>query len=639
MSDSSDDGDTYGGEEPIRYPRRPGYPQRPAWLDYYSHEDIPLEDMDLRTPGQNPEDFEMPRSSRHQSYESDEDDSEAGRYEVGDYEQGVSEQREDEPYFSRHGTPEAFLPPSQPDTPQIIAPEPDLQSTRSVVSVDYPQASAFGMSGMPYPSMDDPHAYLQEDPSQGLSYGTPTLAIRPAGGSSSGGSAEESSPQFQPDVSPYPLPSAAGSMAGQGPPSPLGSASHYGPPSVGGSVSVGASPSVQELSPGAYLYQRGEHSGTGQPQKRGRESSSSSSAGNVRPQRKHHHGDQRPDVPQTIPEDQQGHTSLLGISAFGPGGHAQPPAQGGGTSYGAPDPYRRADASETQQISQAYASQDVRQPQPNPFAGMQRSAPSLYTAGAGRGYTGPPQGESSAQGAARSRPVHHAQPVTAYEPLPRASVAAGGADQPRYQPMQPAGPGVAPSDTGGASGGYETPAQAQPSRSQAESGGAGAVQPNPMEGMGASDVWKFISGRDGGGEGGNWEGPRFKVDENKTILWTPGQMHELQVIMASFKSWDEVVSLGQPLPGQHSAIGCANKVAELRCRIWSLDEDDEIRRLQSPCLEDRRVALQNLMSKYDRWADEIIGRCMLFARSKQRLNLGIAPQNGKSRLKARMQRQ
>lgn len=670
MSDSSDDGDTSCGEGPIRYPRRPGYPQRSGWERYEYAEEIPLEEMDLRTPGQNPEDFEIPGPSSYQQDESDEDEygqeePEAGGYEVGDYEQGMSEQQEDEPSFTRHGTPEPFLPPYQPGTPQIHVSEPELPSTRSVVPVDAPQASAIGMSGMPYPSMDDPHAYLQEDPSQGLSYGTPTLAIRSAGRSSSGGSAEGSSPQFQPDVSPHPLSSAAGSMAGQGSPSSLGSASHYGPPSIGGSVSVEASPSVQEPSPAAYLYQRREYSGTGQ-QKRGRESSSSSSAGNLRPQRKHHHGGQGPSVPQSIPEAQQGHTSLLGISAFGPGGHAQAPAQGGGSLYGAPDPYRRADASEIQQISQAYASQDVRQPQPNPFAGMHRSAPSFYMAGAGRGYAGPTQGESSAQGAARSRPVQHAKPVTPYEPMPRASVAARGAGQPQYQPMQPAGSGVAPSDTGGTSGGYDPPPQPEPSRRQGGSGGPEAgpllqyqsVEPggmslfttvgpsvgfpevmdpaaqNPMHGMSAGDVWTFISGQEGGREGDRWEGLRFKVDEMKSTLWTPEQQYQLKVITSSFESWNEVMSLGQRIPGQHAPNGCRRKLAEQVPRVWPPDHDAQIRRLESPRLEDRQTALQNLMLQYDRSEDEIIGRCMLFARSNQRLNLGIAPYTGVSDFQA-----
>lgn len=64
------------------------------------------------------------------------------------------------------------------------------------------------------------------------------------------------------------------------------------------------------------------------------------------------------------------------------GGQAQP--QGRGTSYGRPDPYRRAYAYETQEISQAYASQQVYQSRPNVFASMQR------TGGAGHGYLGTP---------------------------------------------------------------------------------------------------------------------------------------------------------------------------------------------------------------------------------------------------------
>lgn len=598
MSDSGDDGDTYGGEEASRYPQRPGYPQRSGWQGYY--EEIPLEEMDLRTPGQHLDYLEMPRSPPYQQYESDEDqygqgEPETGGFEVGGYEQEVYEQREDEPSFTRNGTPEPFLPPSQPDTPRVLSvSEPGSPSIRSVVSEDSPQASTFGMGRMLYPPMDDPNDYLQEDPSRGLSYATPT--------------------------------SAHGSMAAEGSPSPPGA----GP--------VEASPSVQELSSAQYLYQRGEYSGTGQPQKRGRESSSSSSTGDLRPQRKHHHGGQGPEVPQSIPEGQQGHTSFLGISALGPGVYVQSPPQDSGGSYGSPDPHGRVDTSETQDIGQAYASQDVYQPEPNPFAGMQRSAPSSYTGGAGLEYAGPTQGEISAQGAFE----HQSDPTRGINPslvLLDQGGAGRGADQPQYHPMQPADPGAAPSNTGDTSGADAPRPQPQAPQRQAGSGGAGADQPNPMEGMGASGVWKFISGQEGGGEGDNWEGPRFKVDENKTTLWTPEQMHELQVIMASFESWDEVVSLGQPLPGQHSAIGSATKVTDLKYQTWSLNEDDEIRRLQSPWLEDRKVALQTLISRYDRWADEIIGRCMLFARSKHRLNLGIAPQTGVYRLKTRTQRQ
>lgn len=661
MSDFSDYGETSGDDEENRYPQRPEHLRRSGWQGYHYYEEIPLEDMDLRTPGQNSDDVEVPGPSHYQQDESDEDESEAGEYEVGGYEQGVYE-HEDEPPSTRHGTPEPFLPPYQPDAPQISVsePEPGSPSTRSVASGDSPQASRFGMGGMLYPPMDDPHYYLPEDPSQGLSYGTPTLAIRPADSSSSGGSAEGSSPQFQPDVSPHPLSSAAGSMAGQGSPSPLGSASHYGPPSIGGSVSVEASPSVQELSPAAYLYQRGEYSEIGQ-QKRGRESSSSSSAGNLRPQRKHHHGGQGPSVPQTIPEAQQGHTSLLGISAFGPGVHAQPPAQGGGSSYGAPGPYRRADASETQQISQAYASQYVHQPRPNPFAGMQRGAPSSYTAGAGRGYAGPPQGESSAHGAARLNPPHPAQPVTPHEPLPRASVAGRGAGQPQYQPMQPDGPGVAPSITGGTSAGYAPQSQPQPSWHQDGSGEQGTVQLlqhqsmepggmsftttvgpsvkvpevldstmlNPMYGMGASDIWKFISGQEvGNGVEDNWEGLTYKVDENKTYQWTPPQLYQLKVILASFTNWPEVIGLGQRLPGQHTLRGCGERLAGLENRAWAPAQDEDMKRLQSSRLEDRLAALHDLMAKWGRSKDEIVGRCMLFARSNERMNLGNAPTTG-----------
>lgn len=602
----------------------------------------------MRTPGQYPDDFEVPGPSPYQQYESEdesEDESEEGGFEEGDFEeggfeeggfeeggfeeggfeQGVSEQHEDELPPTRHGTPEPFPPPYQPDAPRILVSEPGSPSNRSVASGNFPQASAFGMGGMLYPSMDNPHAYLQEDPSQGLSYGTP-IPIRPADSGSSGGSVEGSSPQFQPSVSPHPLSSAHGSMVGQGSPSPLGSGS------------VEASPSVQELSPATYLYQRGEYSGTVQQQKRGRESSSSSSAGNLRPQRKHHHGDQGPGVPQSIPEDQQGNTSLLGVGAFGPGGHAQPPPEDRGGSYGAPDPHGRADASEIQRISQAYASQSVHQPRPNLFAGIQRSAPSSYTAGAGRGYAHSTQDESSTQDALE----HQYNPTQGINPsavLFDKSGAGRGAAQPQYRPMQLVGPGAAPSNTGGPSGGYGPRLQPLVPRRHGGSAGARAVQPNPMQGMGASDVWKFISGQEGGDGGNNWEGPRFKVDEYKTTLWTPQQMHELQVIMASFESWDEVVSLGQQIPGQHTALGGAAKVSDLKYKIWSPDQDAEIRRLQSPWHEDRNIALKTLMSRYGRCKDEIIGRCMLFARSKQRLNLGVATQAGVSRLKARIQRQ
>lgn len=162
---------------------------------------------------------------------------------------------------------------------------------------------------------------------------------------------------------------------------------------------------------------------------------------------------------------------------------------------------------------------------------------------------------------------------------------------------------------------------------------------NPMHGMGAGDVWMFISGQEDGNKvGGNWQGLKFKVDRRKTPRWTPQQLYQLKVISASFESWDEVRSLGQRIPGQHAPNGCLHKLAEQEPKVWHATHDAQIRRLESPRLEDRQAALQHLMLQCGRSEDEIVGRCMLFARSNRRLNLGIAPYTGMDDLQAHIQR-
>lgn len=154
---------------------------------------------------------------------------------------------------------------------------------------------------------------------------------------------------------------------------------------------------------------------------------------------------------------------------------------------------------------------------------------------------------------------------------------------------------------------------------------------NPMDGMGAGDVWTFISGQeDGNRVGDNWEGLRFRVDEVQTARWTPQQMYQLKVITSSFESWNEVMSVGQPIPGQHASNGCLRKLAQLEPKVWPAVHDAQIRSLESPRLEDRQAALQNLMLQCGRSEDEIVGRCMLFARSNRRLNLGNAPYTGQN---------
>lgn len=161
---------------------------------------------------------------------------------------------------------------------------------------------------------------------------------------------------------------------------------------------------------------------------------------------------------------------------------------------------------------------------------------------------------------------------------------------------------------------------------------------NPMDGMGAGDVWTFISGQeDGNRVGDNWEGLRFRVDEVQTARWTPQQMYQLKVITSSFESWNEVMSVGQPIPGQHASNGCLRKLAQLEPKVWPAVHDAQIRSLESPRLEDRQAALQNLMLQCGRSEDEIVGRCMLFARSNRRLNLGNAPYTGQNDFAANVQ--
>lgn len=634
------------------------------------------------------------QQGEYSSNESGEDDYGRDEDEGDDDELLYSQQLEGMPEHTLPSNP-PYAPQPVPSAPPIHVSGHDVTSTRPSESGHSAEALAPGMSQgegqagfEPHYLMDqyEPHIadfdkqyegiyfgdspfmHPSQDPSP--SGGTP-LPLRPAGGSSSERSAESISPRSRPNVSPHHLSSAQGSMVAQGSPSPPGSVSDDSSGSGRGSVAAQASPSVQEPAPAPDQYQRGGYSGgryagqrldphqrgTGH-QKRARESSSSSNGSHLQPPRKQH-GDQGPRVPQRVSQDQNIDTTLLGISGLEVRGQAQP--HGASRPDGNPGTYGRTGASEAEadEIRRAYANQAVPAPRlPNLFAGMPQGASSAYASGAGRGYDRPSQGESSAQGAGRSQPY----------PGPP-----GGPSAPQYRPMQGAGPGAASSWTGGTWRG--NPPQAQ---SQGESSGQGAgrlppeqrgepgdpfintfgpsvgvPQPQPqqglrfepqygqprpdwghMQGMDAGGIWRYISGQGEDNEGVNWDGRLYRaVDTTKQgHLWSSHQVAQLRVILASYLSWDEVVDQGQPLPGQRNYEACSSKARDL---VWTRDHDAEVSRLSSPRLEDRQAALNRLQGEFGRSKDEIVGRCMLFARSNLRANLGNKPTTGLARLKKR----
>lgn len=564
------------------------------------------------------------------SYEQDDDE---------EHEDEQHEHHEDEyePPYSLQGAPEPTSAPFQPNVSQPAPPTPQIQ-------VSHAPPSSQPCYSEHFPE-DDAHATSQEDLEfpAGMYFG--------------------STPYCQPSEDP----------ARPGMPEQLS-------PYAGGSVAVEASPSVQPPTPAPDLPRNIDYGGTAQ-QKRARKSTSTpSSSRHHRPHRKHHHageehsyGSPGPSVPQGIRQSQQPHIqdthrdeTLLGISHFGPGGQVQP--QGRGSSYGDPDARRRADASEVERISHAYASQQIPEPRPDPFAGMQRHAPSSYTSGAGRGYGPPPQGESSSQGAGRTQ-QYPAQPVGPHANFSHMSGAGRSAGQPQDQAMLNVGPSTASLHTGGTWGGAAPELHHQDPRSQGESSrqGAGQVrhyytqppmdpsntgggvdapapelpqisEPGPTRGMDANALWLFMTAA---GPPSSlhfqWRGSVFDVARAEILPpnaeiqphnWSDAHMHELKVIIASFEDWREVAALGQRTPGGRSARACAGK-ARRTLRLWSEMEDAVVRGLTSPNPQLRLDFVTYLFCQ-GREADEIVGRFNLFRRSSKWFNLGNGVCRGRS---------
>lgn len=533
---------------------------------------------------------------------------------------------EQEPQFPQQVVPGDFPAYSQPGSPQHgsqlpredVRQEDSSESGESDVSEDEPEDAPGDFSSL-QPNVSQPSVGEQFSPA---AFDTSQLEY-PAG---------------------YGLPRDVyfGSTPYQyatSPDSPSGRELHDDPPDPEEAVVVGTSPAAQDLIPAPGPYERHEYIGTQQPEqyatipqrherhhKRTRESSSSSSAGNIRPRSKHHHrseehsqGSQGRSVAQGVPQFQQAPMqsattgmSSLNIGALDHGGQLQ--TQRGGSAYGDPSPYRPPGGSivpgmatvntgeargqvsaETQQISHAYANQQLPQLRHPGMLGSQSGATSSYASGAGRGHAPQTQGEGSAQ----------------------------GAGQLEQQPLRTLAPRVAlPDPVGAFAAGSSHPLCGNWSEL------ATLLQQNPMRGMSPSEVWKYIPGPDNQ-ESVEWDGLIFPVDPPNTYYWTFSEEQQLRVIAASFLDWVEVQDSGQPLPGRRTIAACANKWRSLHDHIWTYDQDKDIMRLRSPDPDVRRAALDVLLNTWNRSKNEIVGRCMLFARLNTRdmlvENLGNTP--------------
>lgn len=553
------------------------------------------------------EDMSWLNRTQH-SYEQDDDE---------EHEDEQHEHHEDEyePPYSLQGAPEPTSAPFQPNVSQPAPPTPQIQvshappSSQPCYSEHFPEAYT--------------HATSQEDLEfpAGMYFGS-TPYCQP--------SEDPARPGMPEQLSPY------------------------------ASVAVEASPSVQPPTPAPDLPRHMEYGGTAQ-QKRARKSTSTpSSSGHHRRHRKHHHaseqhgyGSQGPSVPQGIPQTQQPpmqgthrDEGLLGISHFGPGGQVLP--QGRGSAYGHPDPHRRANAADVERISHAYASQQMPELRPNPFAGMQRSAPSSYVSGAGPGYGAPPQGESSSQGAGRSQ-LYPAQPVGPHAHFSHMSGPGRSTGRPQDQAMQNVGPSTAsiPQSQGIQSHGQSSGQGASHSQAflpqepyMAPLNVGGGVDeppppppqisdPGPTRDMNANALWAFMSAA--GPRSSlrfRWTGVVFEVSgaTSKPQKWSDAEVNELKVIIASFEDWQEVEAMGQRTPGGRGLSACFQQ-ARQKVRPWSAEEDADVRSLTSADPRVRMEIVERLFWQ-EREGDEIVGRFNLFKRSSSMLNLGNQPHRG-----------
>ena len=433
--------------------------------------------------------------------------------------------------------------------------------------------------------------------------------------------------------------------------SPSASEPHNGSPPPEENVAVGTSPAVQEPIPAPSPHQTYGNSGTQQieqyatiPQrhvgqhKRMRESSSSSSGGNIHPQRKYYHGSeergqesQRPGVTQGAFQLQQAPMqsitsgmSSLGISAFSHGINVQ--TQGRGSAYGDPNPYRPAGSvasstamvdrgnaggevsSDAQEISHAYASQQLPQLRYIPRLGLPQGATSSFASGAGRGYAPQPQGESSAQGAGhlQPNPMFKAPPDISssrsrYVHPPSLESSAQSPDQFEQQPMQSIDPSALLFNQSRA--------------------GAGSTQLQGETSFPGAD-WRRASVPRAGHAPAKLEGPMAPPLPSTAHKWQLLEEDILEEIISGYVNPEEAAAeLERCL--QRNASSCLYKWDTMG-RRWTKEEDNYLRGLVNTPEDWNVFAMEYNASRVtQRKLPALERRFNLFQRSTAPKNLGI----------------
>lgn len=147
-------------------------------------QDGDLEGADLRTPQtQNWGDYgpRFLRASPEESsqYEHSQDERSQDEHSQDEDSHDEDSQYEDQPSLPHQDMPEIVSPSTRPDAPHSLAPTPQIYvsgpgspSTQTHMFRNSPPAFTYGISGI-RAFMDDPNAYLQDDPSEGYDYHTP----------------------------------------------------------------------------------------------------------------------------------------------------------------------------------------------------------------------------------------------------------------------------------------------------------------------------------------------------------------------------------------------------------------------------------------------------------------------------------
>lgn len=495
-------------------------PQQPQWV-----EDGSLEGAPLHTPSPRPDDWVVQHGlvyHRHSSSPTE--------IAVTDSSRDQQQEAEQDPTIFQQGVTDYVSPSSRPDAPQSAPPAPHIH----VSGPGMPTSSAQGMSGTLHPSGYGTGAHLEDDQSAGRYYGTPNNHL-PANPELSGPSAAgyRSSPHHQYFAPAQPSAAAQPGMLAQFSPFFYGAGQWGSSPGYDGRANLeeNQSEGLPDATPSHYLPPA--HPG--------------SSGGRA----------------------EAGSPHAQPFMRAQPLQFSQPPA----TALG---PYQHGGYSGAQHVGQFHNlyQQATRQPErahddprlaneEDKQRKAKRRRENNLNWGPGPGQTGAPGADQDVNNLAESpnpgATSFPSQTGGMYMPQSQGESSVQGALRHQYDPMQALRTSAPSFNQSGAGAGVGF-AQPQGWSDSRGTGSSRAVATTPVPRPAT-------------------EPPRPPRFPGLGFPWTPDELHELEMIMSTHQSWEEVRE-EVVRRFEKSERSCRHKWQLMR-RYWETWEDDRLRRLGS----------------------------------------------------------